>query len=208
MKQDNNNDKFLNIAVIVGAGILFFRTADILAYFSPAILNDIIGSDMSFLYGLVTAAMVEGVALALHFNKRAAKSPEAQWVKWGLLAISGACQVFDGYVITDTLAQQTDTIKLVFQFGVPLVPLLIVVMIFAIGHLPELDEKPKPFVGLKNLPGQFRWIWEGSHGQPVKPAPKPRNEPQLILNTDAPAVLELKEVNKTSDFTGADRPES
>lgn len=207
MKQEHKNDGFLNVAVVVGALILFARTADILAYFSPQMLNDIVGSDVSFLYGMVTAAMVEGVALALHFNKRAAKSPAAQWVKWGLLAISGACQIFDGYVITDTLAQQTDTIKVVFQFGVPLIPLLIVVMIFAIGNLPELDEKRKPFVGLKNLPKQFAWILDGENPQPAKPAPQPVAVP-VAYNTDAPAVLELKEVDKPAGFTEADRPEN
>lgn len=187
---NQQNDGFLNAAVVGAAIILFARTADVLSYFSPSILNDIIGSDISLLYGIVTAVMVEGVALALHFNRRAARSTSAQWVKWSLLAISGACQVFDGYIITDSLASQTETIKLVFQIGVPLIPLLIVVMIFWVGKLPEDNEPRKKFVGLKNIPAQFSWIWNGE-GAPNAPQPKPAlnvNQSQ----TKAPKIEEDK----------------
>lgn len=165
---NRSGDGFMDAAVVGAAIVLFPRTADIMSYFSPTILNDIIGRDVSLIYGLVTGSMVEGLALALHFNRRAALSSIAQWVKWTLILISGMCQVFDGYIITDTLAQQTDTIKTVFQYGVPLIPLLIMIMIFGIGHLPDSPEPKKHFVGLKNIPATFSWIWNGADEAPKK----------------------------------------
>jgi hypothetical protein len=148
-----SGDKILDWGVIIAAGILFFRTADILSYFSPQILNDILGFDVSFMYGIVCALLVEGLALAIHFNRRAIRSGEAQVVKWVLLSISGLCQVFDGFVVTNTLAQQSDTMKAVFSYGVPLIPLTIMIMVFGIGQLPELDimdrSDKEPFIGLK-----------------------------------------------------------
>lgn len=189
MSNPKNNDGFLNFAVVGAAIVLFPRTADIMSYFSPQILSDIIGFDVSLVYGLATALMVEGLALALHFNRQAAFSATAQWVKWSLIVISGICQVFDGYIITDTLANQSDTIKAVFQYGVPLVPLLIMIMVFGIGRLPESNEPKKPFVGIKNIPAQFSWIWDGPNG------PSPKRQPVMQTNeskTDSPKLNEDK----------------
>jgi hypothetical protein len=151
--KNGSGDTVLDWTVIGMAIILFFRTADILSYFSPPILNDIFGFDVSLIYGSVCASAVEGVALALHFNRRARFYSPAIVVKWILLGISGICQVFDGFVITDTLSQQTDTMKAAFSYGVPLIPLFILIMIFQIGHLPELDgtHERKPFIGLKAM---------------------------------------------------------
>jgi hypothetical protein len=153
-----SGDKILDFGVVVAAGILFFKTADILSYFSPDNLNDIVGADVSLIYGVVCALLVEGLALALHFNPRARLSGTATTAKWVLLAISGACQVFDGFVVTDTLAQQSDTLKVVLSYGVPLIPLLILLMMFSVGRLPELDgSQPErvPFVGVVPTVGKI-----------------------------------------------------
>ena len=163
-----SGDKVLDWGVIIAAVILFFRTADILSYFSPQILNDILGFDVSLIYGTVCAGLVEGLALAIHFNRRARLSGTAQTVKWVLLSISGVCQVFDGFVVTNTLAQQSDTMKAVFSYGVPLIPLAIMVMVFGIGELPELEEanrvQKEPFIGVK---GMWNRLINGDH----RPAP-------------------------------------
>ena len=175
-----SGDKILDWGVIIAAGILFFRTADILSYFSPQILSDILGFDVSLIYGIVCAALVEGLALAIHFNRRSTLSGTAQTVKWVLLCISGACQVFDGFVVTNTLAQQSDTMKAAFSYGVPLIPLAIMVMVFGIGQLPELekiDSRPRaPFIGLK---GMWNHLIDGNNGRAYSHplAPKPRLDP-------------------------------
>ena len=190
-----SGEKVLDWGVIIAAGILFFRTADILSYFSPQILNDILGFDVSLIYGIVCAALVEGLALAIHFNRRASLSGTAKTVKWVLLSISGACQVFDGFVVTNTLAQQSDTMKAAFSYGVPLIPLAIMVMVFGIGQLPELDEvesRPKaPFIGLK---GMWNHLITGTNGRASSHQlpPKPELHPPL------PKIQPLNSVKNNS----------
>lgn len=197
MKKTGSGDKVLDWGVIIAAAVLFPKTADILSYFSPQILNEIFGFDFSLIYGVVNALLVEGLALALHFNKRASLSGTAQTVKWTLLAISGVCQVFDGFVVTDTLAAQSDTMKAVLSYGVPLIPLLIMIMVFGIGHLPEIGEDgevvvepKKPFKGVKRI---VKGLWEGEEntvrspkitiGQPVF---EPDDEPEPASNGSNP----------------------
>lgn len=190
-----SGDKILDWGVIIAAGILFFRTADILSYFSPQILNDILGFDVSLIYGIVCAALVEGLALAIHFNRRSTLSGTAQTVKWVLLSISGACQVFDGFVVTNTLAQQSDTMKAAFSYGVPLIPLAIMVMVFGIGRLPELDESESrqkaPFIGLK---GMWNDLINGSNVRSSIPQFPPKPE----LHPLSPKIQSLNSVKNNS----------
>jgi hypothetical protein len=134
-----SGDKMIDWIVIVGAILLFTKTAEVLSYFAPTMLNEIFGVDVSILYGMVCATLVEGLALSLHFNRRTSHSSSAQIVKWILIAISGVCQIFDGFLVTGSVSTMSDTLKAVLAFGVPLVPLLVVTMIFAIGQLPELE---------------------------------------------------------------------
>jgi len=177
-----SGDKVLDWGVVIAAMILFPKTADVLSYFSPAILNDIFGFDVYHIYGGVNALLVESLALAIHFNRRAALVGSAQVVKWALLAISGACQVFDGFVTTKTLAQQTDTMKAIFSYGVPLVPLVIMVMIFGIGQLPDngIRSNRKPFVGLRGL---WRQIMDGN-GNVGKQVTGYQSETRAIKQSD------------------------
>lgn len=207
-KDMKKNDGFLSFAVVIGALLLFAKTADVMSYFSPSILNDIVGFNVSIIYGLVTAAMIEGMILALHFNQRAAFHSPAIWVKWLLIVISGVCQFYDGAITTNTLAQQTDTLKAVFQFGVPLIPLLIVVMIIWIGQLPDTGTPRKPFVGLKNIPSQFDWIWYGPEGR-GRQVPKPVTNVPMTTNaatTNAPKLQESETANPTFGSNGKNHP--
>jgi|GEM_PF-4100026 len=173
-----SGDKVLDWVAFIAALILFAKTADLLSYFSPAILSDILGFDVSLIYGSICAALVEGLALALHFNRRATLSSTAQVVKWILIAISGVCQVFDGFITTDSVAQMSDTMKAGLSYGVPLIPLLIMVMVFGIGQLPEVDvaqgSHKKPFIGLK---GMWNHLINGGNG----PAPAYQLPPQIDL---------------------------
>lgn len=162
MNKTGSGDKVLDWGVIIAALMLFLKTADVLSYFAPTNLNAIIGMDVSILYGGVSAALVEGAALALHFNRRAALSATAQIVKWILLAISAACQVFDGYIATGSAAQMSDTLKFGLQFGVPLVPLIVIVLLFAVGRLPDDGSERRPFVGIRNIVGpSLSRLWNG-----------------------------------------------
>ena len=149
-KKTGSGDKFLDIAAYVLAILLFVKTADVMGYFSPDWLNGIFGLDVSFVYGVVNASLVEGMALALHFNHKAILSPAAQIVKWILVGISATCQVLDGYLSTGNAAQMSDTLKLTLQVGVPLIPIGVFVMLFLIGKLPD-DGSVRQWKGVKNL---------------------------------------------------------
>lgn len=156
-------DKVLDFGIIIAAIITFAKTADVFSYFAPESLSNIVGFDISYIYGLVTALLVEGVMLALHFNRRAHGYKPAELAKWSLLAISFLCQVFDGFIVTNTLANQSNELKFIFQYGVPGLPILIMLMIFAIGHLPE-DGEQVTRLGWKHRLPNFRRLWNGEEG--------------------------------------------
>jgi hypothetical protein len=169
--RNGSGDKVIDSVVYIGAIMLFAKTADVLSFYSPRILNDILGFDVSGIFGILSAALVEGTVLALHMNRRAINHPPAILVKWVLLAISGLCQVFDGYITTGQAAQMSDTLKATLAYGVPNIPLIVLALIFAIGRLPEAEGGRQPFIGLKNIPHHLKWIWEGerSVGKPLTP---------------------------------------
>ena len=194
MENKTNNgsgDKWLDFAAYVLAAILFLKTADVLSYFAPQILNSILGFDVSFVYGSVCAVLVEGAALALHFNSRAGRSSAAQIVKWILLGISGACQVFDGFITAGNVAQMSDTLKFGLSYGVPLIPLAVLVMLFTIGKLPEDGTPPKQWKGLRNI---VRPAWDKLiNGESVGNLTE-----TVVLAKDVPQVDEIESVGKTS----------
>lgn len=197
MENKTNNgsgDKWLDFAAYVLAAILFLKTADVLSYFAPQILNSILGFDVSFVYGSVCAVLVEGAALALHFNSRAGRSSAAQIVKWILLGISGACQVFDGFITAGNVAQMSDTLKFGLSYGVPLIPLAVLVMLFTIGKLPEDGTPPKQWKGLRNI---VRPAWDKLiNGESVGNLTE-----TVVLAKDVSQVEEVEEiesVGKTS----------
>lgn len=165
MKRGSNG--FTDAAVVVLAILLFFRTADVLRYFSPPLLNEMIGGDVSWLYAVVMAFFVEGVALAFHFDPRAHKHTPAIIVKWTLLAISGLCQVFDGNIVSGTISQMSGPMKVGFEWGVPLLPIFVVVLLFFVGKLPDADETQRGWLdrlqdqGIKSRLPDPRAIWEG-----------------------------------------------
>jgi hypothetical protein len=157
-----SGDKILDWVVIIGAVLLFLKTADVLSYFAPTNLSEIVGMEMSLIYGIVSALLVEGAALALHFNHRAHLSSTAQLVKWALIVISGLCQLFDGYLATGNESQMSETMKFGLQFGVPLVPLIVLVLLFAVGRLPDDGSVQRPFPGIKNIAGPaWNRFWNG-----------------------------------------------
>lgn len=175
-----SGDKWLDFAAYTLAAILFLKTADVLSYFAPAILSLIIGFDVAFLYGTVNAVLVEGAALALHFNPRAKQSPPAQIAKWILLGISGACQVFDGFITTNTVAQMSEPLRFGLAYGVPLIPLVVLVMLFAIGKLPEdAGQAKRQWKGVRNLVKPWwRRLLDGD--------PQPSSPEIIPLNQDVP----------------------
>lgn len=194
---EKKNDAFSSLAIVVCTAILFSRTSDVMSFFAPAWIGIVFGLDAnsaSTLFGWVNAAMVEGEILALHFHPGAHGHAPAQWVKWILIGISAACQIFDGSIITNTMSRQSEMIKIVFSTGVPLIPLLVLIMIALMGRLPTStqDKKPFKFIGLRNIPNKFRWIIEGTEN--THPSRTPNAQSMTINNSEInKAILEEKE---------------
>lgn len=187
-----SGDKALDIAMWVAAIMLWFKTVDVLSYFAPQALSAIFGFDTSYIYGAISATLVEGAALALHFNRRARLSKTAQGVKWVLIAISGICQIFDGFIVTGNIVQMSDTLKIGLQYGVPLVPLFAMVMLAMIGVLPETGTRSR-WKGVKNI---IRPAWDRfMNGDGVV---NPKSE-VVALSQDVPQVT--AEAGQKVNFT-------
>jgi hypothetical protein len=150
---NTTRDKILDWIIIIAALVLFPKTADLMSYFAPTNVAFILGMDVSWLYGMVSASLVEGALLALHFNPRARIHTPAKIVMWLLVAMSGAAQVLDGFISTGNEANMSDPMKFGLQFGVPLVPLIVLIMIVAIGDFPDGGVAKAPFKGVKNIVG-------------------------------------------------------
>lgn len=186
MDSKKGSNGFVDAAVVILAILLFFRTADVLTYFAPPLLNSLVGTDVSWLYAVTMAFFIEGVALAFHFDRRAHNHTPAKIVKWVLLGISGLCQVFDGNIITDNLASMSGPMKVGFQFGVPLLPLIVVVLLFFVGKLPEDGEARSSWLdrlqnngGVKSHLPNPKSIWRGRESV--------QTNGKVVLNQDVPA---------------------
>jgi len=191
--KSGSGNKGLDWVFVLGAIAAYPKTADLLSLFSPQILNDIFGMNMSLPYGLFCAALVEGVILFLHFDRRAYYVQSAQVVKWLMFGISFMCQVFDGQVTTNAISQMSDTMKLVLTYGIPTLPLIIAGLVAMIGPLPDSPEDEqvvrKPRVGIKT---RLDNLWYGEQENtgvsgtiraiPTHPEPEPQKEPQVSGN--------------------------
>jgi hypothetical protein len=166
-RQYGSGNSLLDWAVIIVAILLFSKTADVAAVFAPGNLEYALGPAAAFFYGVVSALILEGVALVLHFDHRTALSPVAQFVKWTLLAMSGVAQVYDGFLVTGAESTMSEPLKMGLQYGVPLIPLIVLVMLFAIGKLPDDGSQRPPFRGIKNIVGPA-WdrLWNGESVSP------------------------------------------
>ena len=104
---------------------------------------------------------------ALHFHPQA-YGTKPQAVKWILFAISAMCQIFDGMITNNTIANQTPFVKAIFENVVPAIPAFIFMLLLWIGKLPESDEPRKPSLlewmrqtGLRHSLDGLKEYWEG-----------------------------------------------
>lgn len=154
--------KFADWAVVILAILLYFKTAEVLSYFSPKNINEIIGMNVGWLYGYVTAFFVEGVAVAYHFYPGARVHTPAIIVKWILIILSGICQVFDGKIVTETIASMPEQQRLFFEYGLPLLPWFVLILLIAVGEIPnDPHVRSKYWRGVKHLLPDVKRIWEG-----------------------------------------------
>lgn len=190
-KQTGSGNKGLDWVIIAGMVAAYPKTADLLSWFSPTILDEIFGMKMALIYGMFCALMVEGTILFLHFDRRAHRSGSAQGVKWVLIAVSFMCQIFDGFITTDTISQMSSELRAVLTYGIPALPLIIAVMVASIGALPEdngteATSVTKPRVGLK---GRLENLWYGDGKENTEFSRKSTAKPQKISEPDEEVLV-------------------
>lgn len=147
-----SGNKGLDWVIVLGMLAAYPKTADLLSYWSPAFLNRLVGMNVSLFYGAFCAALVEGVVIFLHFDRRAYQVASAQTVKWIMFGISFACNIFDGFVTTETVSQMSGELRFVLTYAIPALPLIISALVATIGALPDDDATfvPKRRVGFRD----------------------------------------------------------
>jgi len=134
-----------NGVFLVAAMVLFLKTSEVLAIFAPASLFGY--ENIGWLYGLVCAALVEGVLVAAKFTLPHNQTSNAWLYNVGLLlvtfAISAAAQVTDGFLVKETLAAQPVAIQFLVNVGVPLVPSVVLALVLGKSVFQTMPELPE-----------------------------------------------------------------
>src|SRR5215211_5917745 len=104
MQENQANDNgfwtwFIDVATIIAAAMLYMKTSEVMTAIAPLTLLGQTG--LQVLYGTITAALIEGVTLALHFVRGLRGSQNATVYKWFLFAVSGFCQFLDKQMVVD-----------------------------------------------------------------------------------------------------------
>lgn len=115
----------------LGLFLTFSKTADLMAGFAPQSFLGYTGIES--IYGVCAALLVDGTIALMKlkslFGGRARNAIE--WV-WDMILtvfpflISGFAQVFDSFMVRQTLSSQPPEIQLIANWGIPLIPIAIV----------------------------------------------------------------------------------
>ena len=136
-----------NGVFFIAAAVLFLKTSEVLALFAP---STILGySNIGWLYGGICALLVEGVLIASKYTLPSDRTGYA-WLYNVMLivvtfSISAAAQITDGFMVKQTLADQPVAIQFIVNWGVPLVPSIVLALVLGktiFATLPE-DAAPK-----------------------------------------------------------------
>jgi hypothetical protein len=168
-------------AFFLGSILLFSKTSDLMTAFAP---SQILGyTGIGPLYGMCCALMVEGLFVAMKFALPSSKSPGA-WL-WNIVliifpfGISALAQTIDSFVVQRTLADQSPTIRFLVQWGVPMIPALIVGLILAksaIDNMPaEMIANVRRRVSDNVVPEERETVGNSKHPIPAEP---PFTEPR------------------------------
>lgn len=144
MTQENQNavgctDVILFGAFLLGAGLMFSKTSDLMTNFAP---SEFMGyEDIELIYGIGVSLMVEGLMVAMKFKSMFQRAKNM--IEWGWdvvltlvpFAISALAQSIDSFVIKDTLADQPGEIQLLIQWGVPAIPAVVIGLIVVRGFI-------------------------------------------------------------------------
>lgn len=165
-----------NGVFILGLILMYSKTVDLLSAFAPSKFLGYAGNEA--IYGACVGLMVEGVVIAVKLTLDRSKTASA-WL-WGVItmlvpfAISGLAQVFDSFVVRETLAQQPAEIQFLVNWGVPSVPTVIAGLLIIkriIETRPVEDEPaPKPTFAKVSTNGHDREAAKQTLANPTQPA--------------------------------------
>ena len=126
----------------LAALLLFFKTADLASEFAPTQIMGFVG--VEHIYGFAVALTVEGALVASKYGIKS--SVNGLSFAWSFLLIlitfglSAAAQVFDGLVSRELLLQQPVEVQLVANYGVPLIPALVLLLLLVKNVFDALPE--------------------------------------------------------------------
>lgn len=154
---------FLFLVFLLGAFLMFSKTSDLMAAFAP---KKFFGyTDFEIVYGILCAMLLEGTIAAMKakmlFSDHAQSRIEWAWdivLTTFPFVISALAQVFDGFLVRQTLSSQPAWIQVLLDWGVPLIPPLVVGCILVYGFI--ISAPPGLFDGVAP-PGRGRRISTG-----------------------------------------------
>lgn len=141
---------------ILGTLLMFSKTADLMAAFAPSSIGGYTGLEV--VYGVAVALLVDGLVAAMKLKILfMGKAQSAIAWGWDIIltlfpfVISSFAQVFDSFLVRDTLQSQPETIQFLAAWGIPLVPALIVLGILIYGFIESAPDGL--FQGVQGGPG-------------------------------------------------------
>lgn len=142
---------------ILGTMLMFSKTADLMAAFAPSSIGGYTGLEV--VYGIAVALLVDGLVAAMKLKILfMGRSQSAIAWGWDIILtlfpfmISSFAQVFDSFMVRDTLQSQPETVQFLATWGIPLVPALIVLGILIYGFIESAPE------------GLFEGVHDGTTG--------------------------------------------
>ena len=119
-----------NGVFVLGMVLMFSKTVDLMSIFAPAQFMGY--EDVAAWYGFAVGVMIEGALVVMKFTIGTPKNL-IEWL-WTILllivtfSISAFAQVFDSFIIMDTLQEQPEEIQAILSWFVPSIPTLIVAL--------------------------------------------------------------------------------
>lgn len=182
---------FWDVAIVVAAIILYFKTSEVMTAIAPLTLVGQTG--LQTIYGLGVAALIEGVCLAIHFIGAFKGNTAAQTYKWFLFGVSAFCQFMDRFFVLDPSVTSAN-IEF-FKFLTYGIPVFILGGLLLVGKANERRSvsrtSQKTFKGVRTM---WREFLDGQENTGVSSEP-------VVLNEDA------NQVNKITSKNGKRRQE-
>ena len=180
-----------NGAFLLGMALMFSKTVDLMTAFAPSTILGYEGVEVW--YGVAVGVLIEG---ALFVMKLLLPRPKnvLDWL-WNVVvilvpfALSGFAQVFDSFVVRDTLSQQPDSIRVLVAWFVPSIPTIIMALFIGKAIFASMPAEIAP----RGMPrvqagqgGGFKWpsfanpfkrgTGKPAQGKPGQPQPQKKRE--------------------------------